>query len=328
LGAGGNPGVGEKAALEDRDQIMEIVKDADLVFVTAGMGGGTGSGAAPIVAECAKMAGALTIGVVTKPFSFEGRQRLQQAKAAMLQMKDRVDALIVVSNDKLLEICPDNTPAADSFYLADEILRQGVVGISDIIIKPGLVNVDFADVKSIMGNAGTALMGIGHGTGKNRAVEAARLAIASPLLDFPITKATGVIFNVIGPPDLSLQEIHQAADVIYENADEHANIIFGAQVDEKLTASGEVTITILATGFPTDYFEKHKNNQHHLVGDGEGEDKARKARLLKPNLMKSLNTSLVTNFEEEKFIRTKPTEKKSSGGGGFFGFLKKLFFLG
>jgi cell division protein FtsZ len=165
-----------------------------------------------------------------------------------------VDALIVVSNDKLLEICPENTPASDSFFIADEILRQGVVGISEIIIRPGLVNVDFADVRAVMGNAGTALMGIGHGKGKNRAIDAARLAISSPLLDFPIMRAKGIVFNVVGGPDLTLQEINNAAEVIYANVDEDANIIFGALIDEKMTA-GDVSITVLATGFPTDYFE-------------------------------------------------------------------------
>lgn len=209
LGAGGTPAVGAKAAEESREEIMEMVKDADLVFVTAGMGGGTGSGAAPIVAECAKEAGALTVGVVTKPFGFEGRRRMQQAREAILQMKDRVDTLIVVSNDKLLQIVPENTPLTDAFLVADDILRQGVVGISEIIIKPGLVNVDFADVRTIMGNAGTALMGIGHGKGKTRAVDAAIAAISSPLLDFPISKAKGIVFNIVGGNDMTLQEINR-----------------------------------------------------------------------------------------------------------------------
>lgn len=209
LGAGGTPDVGAKAAEESREEIMNIVKDADLVFVTAGMGGGTGSGAAPIVAECAKQSGALTVGVVTKPFNFEGRRRMQQAKNAIAQMKDKVDTLIVVSNDKLLQIVPENTPLTDAFLVADDILRQGVIGISEIIIKPGLVNVDFADVRTIMSNAGTALMGIGHGKGKTRAVDAAIAAISSPLLDFPITKAKGIVFNIVGGIDMSLQEINR-----------------------------------------------------------------------------------------------------------------------
>lgn len=253
LGAGGSPAVGAQAATESRDEITEMVKDADLVFVTAGMGGGTGSGAAPIVADCAKQAGALTVGVVTKPFGFEGRKRMQQAKEAILEMKGCVDTLIVVSNDKLLEIVPENTPLTDAFLVADDILRQGVVGISEIIIKPGLVNVDFADVRSIMGNAGTALMGIGQGKGKTRAMDAAMAAISSPLLDFPISKAKGIIFNIVGGPDMTLQEINSAAEVIYANVDVDANIIFGALVDDKVT-SGEVSITVLATGFATDFY--------------------------------------------------------------------------
>jgi cell division protein FtsZ len=255
LGAGGNPSIGAKAADESRDDIRSMVGGSDMVFVTAGMGGGTGSGAAPIVAECAKESGALTVGVVTKPFGFEGRKRMQQARAAILELRNHVDTLIVVSNDKLLEIVPENTPLQDAFSVADDILRQGVVGISEIIIKPGLVNVDFADVRTIMGNGGTALMGIGKGKGKNRAKEAAMAAISSPLLEFPITKATGIMFNVVGGQDMSIQEINAAADIIYENVDSDANIIFGAMVDDN-AKEGEVTITVLATGFSTDFFDQ------------------------------------------------------------------------
>eukprot|EP01036_Dinobryon_divergens_P029496 gene29496-38599_t len=266
LGAGGSPAVGAQAATESRDEITEMVKDADLVFVTAGMGGGTGSGAAPIVADCAKQAGALTVGVVTKPFGFEGRKRMTQAKEAILEMKGCVDTLIVVSNDKLLEIVPENTPLTDAFLVADDILRQGVVGISEIIIKPGLVNVDFADVRSIMGNAGTALMGIGQGKGKTRAVDAAMAAISSPLLDFPISKAKGIIFNIVGGSDMTLQEINSAAEVIYANVDVDANIIFGALVDDK------VSITVLATGFATDFYSS----------DAEKEEAAKAAAAAQP----------------------------------------------
>ena len=254
LGAGGDPRVGAAAADESREEIAAIMKGTDLVFVTAGMGGGTGSGAAPIVAECAKEQGALTIGVVTKPFGFEGRKRMLQARAAIAEMKEKVDTLIVVSNDRLLQIVPEGTPLTDAFLVADDILRQGVVGISEIIVKPGLVNVDFADVRSVMGNAGTALMGIGTGKGKSRATDAALAAISSPLLDFPITRAKGIVFNVAGGSDLSLQEINAAAEVIYENVDPDANIIFGALVDDTLE-SGEVSITVLATGFATDFYD-------------------------------------------------------------------------
>jgi len=224
---------------------------ADLIFITAGMGGGTGSGGAPIVADIAKNEiGALTIGVVTKPFGFEGRKRMRQAEEAIEKLSKVVDTLIIVSNDKLLRIVPDNTPVTDAFLVADDILRQGVVGISEIIIKSGIVNVDFADVKTVMQNAGTALMGVGTGKGKTRAQDAALAAISSPLLDFPIRKARGVVFNVVGGPDLALSEINAASEVIYENADKDANIIFGALIEEAM--GDEVSITVLACGFRDD----------------------------------------------------------------------------
>jgi len=247
LGAGGDPSMGRLAAEESRSEIEAICSGADLVFVTAGMGGGTGSGAAPVVAEIAKSCGCLTVGVVTKPFGFEGRKRMAQAQGAIKELKEAVDTLIVVSNDKLLQIVPENTPVGDAFLVADDILRQGVVGISEIIVKPGLINVDFADVRTIMGNAGTALMGVGTGRGKSRASDAAVAAISSPLLDFPIKRARGIVFNVVGGRDLTLAEINQAAEVVYENADPDANIIFGALVDD--TMEGDVSITVLATGF-------------------------------------------------------------------------------
>lgn len=207
LGAGGVPDNGRKAAEESRAEILKMVTGSDLVFVTAGMGGGTGSGAAPIVAEIAREAGALTVGVVTKPFAFEGRRRMQQALGAIERLREEVDTLIIVSNDRLLQIIPENTPLQRAFSVADDVLRQGVVGISEIIIRPGLINVDFADVRSIMGNAGTALMGIGRGSGRTRAQEAAAAAISSPLLDLPIEKARGVVFNIVGGNDLTLQEV-------------------------------------------------------------------------------------------------------------------------
>lgn len=247
LGAGGNPAMGKSAAEESREEISNIVRGSDLVFVTAGMGGGTGSGAAPVVAEVAKDLGALTVGVVTKPFGFEGRKRMSQANEAIAELQSKVDTLIVVSNDKLLQIVPEHTPLADAFLVADDILRQGVVGISEIIVKPGLINVDFADVRTVMGNAGTALMGIGTGKGKTRAQDAAVAAISSPLLDFPIQKAKGIVFNIVGGEDLTLTEINSAAEVIYENVDQDANIIFGALVDKKMNS--EISITVLATGF-------------------------------------------------------------------------------
>jgi cell division protein FtsZ len=214
LGAGGIPENGRNAAEESRAEIMKVVQGSDLVFVTAGMGGGTGSGAAPIVADIAREAGALTVGVVTKPFGFEGRRRMQQAIKAINNLRAVVDTLIIVSNDKLLQIIPENTPLQRAFSVADDVLRQGVVGISEIIIRPGLINVDFADVRTIMGSAGTALMGIGRGSGKSRAQEAAAAAISSPLLDFPIEKAKGVVFNIVGGNDLTLQEVRLSIDCL------------------------------------------------------------------------------------------------------------------
>ncbi len=247
LGAGGIPSVGEKAALENVNEMEHICTGADMVFITAGMGGGTGSGAAPVVAEVARDCGCLTVGVVTKPFAFEGRKRMKQAEEAIENLRKHVDTLIVVSNDKLLKIVPDNTPVTDAFLVADDILRQGVVGISEIIIKTGLVNVDFADVRAVMKDAGTALMGVGTGEGKNRAADAAVAAISSPLLDFPISEAKRIVFNVVGGPGLGLSEINAASEVIYENAHEDANIIFGALIDEKM--GEEVSITVLACDF-------------------------------------------------------------------------------
>ncbi|CAM9977345.1 unnamed protein product [Pylaiella littoralis] len=250
LGAGGVPDIGKRAAEESRADIAEVVAGADMVFVTAGMGGGTGSGAAPIVAEVAKEMGALTVGVVTKPFGFEGRRRLsQQASSAISELRSAVDTLIVVANDRLLEVAGAGIPLERAFSVADDILRQGVVGISEIIVRPGIINVDFADVRSVMSNAGTALMGIGSGEGKTKAEDAANAAIASPLLDSPIDKAKGIVFNIIGGNDMSLQEINAAAEVIYSEVDPTANIIFGALVDERM--EGRMSITVLATGFQT-----------------------------------------------------------------------------
>jgi len=247
LGAGGVPEVGKESALENAEEVKQIVKDSDMIFITAGMGGGTGSGAGPVVAEIARDAGCLTVGVVTKPFAFEGKKRMQQAESAIKELRKHVDTLIVVSNDKLLRIVPENTPVTDAFLVADDILRQGVVGISEIIIKTGLVNVDFADVRAVMKDAGTALMGVGTGVGRTRATDAAVAAISSPLLDFPISEAKRVVFNIVGGSDLGLSEINAASEVIYENAHEDANIIFGALIDPGM--GEEVSITVLACDF-------------------------------------------------------------------------------
>ena len=251
LGAGGEPEVGEKAALENTDELERICEGADMVFITAGMGGGTGSGAATVLADIAKnRCGCLTVGVVTKPFAFEGNRRKKQAERSIEKLREKVDTLIVISNDKLLQIVPENTPVTDAFLVADDILRQGVVGISEIILKTGLVNVDFADVRAVMKNAGSALMGVGTGTGKTRAADAAISAISSPLLDFPIKRAKRIVFNIVGPADMGLKEINEASEVIYENADEDANIIFGALIDPAIES--EISITVLACDFDID----------------------------------------------------------------------------
>lgn len=247
LGAGGNPAIGQKAAEESRDEIAAALEDADLVFITAGMGGGTGTGAAPIVAEVAKEVGALTVGVVTRPFTFEGRRRTGQADEGIAALQSRVDTLIIIPNDKLLSVISEQTPVQEAFRVADDILRQGVQGISDIITIPGLVNVDFADVRAVMADAGSALMGIGVGSGKSRAREAAMTAISSPLLESSIDGARGVVFNITGGSDLTLHEVNSAAEIIYEAVDPNANIIFGAVIDDRL--QGEVRITVIATGF-------------------------------------------------------------------------------
>ena len=225
LGAGANPEIGQKAAEESRDQLIEELQGADMVFVTAGMGGGTGTGAAPIVADCARQAGALTVGVVTKPFSFEGKRRMNQAEAGIVNLKDRVDTLITIPNDRLLQVIDRRTSMLDAFRIADDVLRQGVQGISDLISVPGLINADFADVKTIMSNAGSALMGIGTAKGDNGAVEAAEAAIKSPLLEASIEGARGVLFNITGGKDLSLFDVNEASNAITEAVDPEANII-------------------------------------------------------------------------------------------------------
>ncbi|KAJ1381181.1 Tubulin/FtsZ, GTPase domain [Sesbania bispinosa] len=247
LGAGGNPEIGMNAAKESKESIQEAVYGADMVFVTAGMGGGTGTGGAPVIAGITKSMGILTVGIVTTPFSFEGRRRAVQAQEGIAALRDNVDTLIVIPNDKLLTAVSQSTPVTEAFNLADDILRQGVRGISDIITIPGLVNVDFADVRAIMANAGSSLMGIGTATGKTRARDAALNAIQSPLLDIGIERATGIVWNITGGSDLTLFEVNAAAEVIYDLVDPTANLIFGAVIDPSL--SGQVSITLIATGF-------------------------------------------------------------------------------
>ncbi len=247
LGAGANPEVGKKAAEESKEQIVNALRGADMVFVTAGMGGGTGTGAAPVIAEIARECGALTVGVVTRPFTFEGRKRQLQAEAGIAALKEKVDTLIIIPNDRLLEIVDKKTPMLEAFREADNVLRQGVSGISDLIAVPGLINLDFADVKTIMTERGSALMGIGIGTGENRAAEAARKAIQSPLLETSIDGARGVIMNITGGVNLSLYEVNEAADIVISAADPEVNMIFGAIIDEDL--KDEIKVTVIATGF-------------------------------------------------------------------------------
>ncbi|MBO8159329.1 cell division protein FtsZ [Thermosyntropha sp.] len=249
LGAGANPEIGMKAAEESVDEIKRNLQGADMVFVTAGMGGGTGTGAAPVIAKIARELGALTVGVVTKPFTFEGRKRGAQAEKGIEALRGEVDSLITIPNDRLLQVVDKHTAFNDAFRIADDILRQGVQGISDLIAVPGIINCDFADVQTVMKNTGSALMGIGKASGENRAAEAARMAISSPLLETSIEGAKGVLFNITGGNDLTLYEINEAAEIIHAAADVEANIIFGANIDESL--QDEVRVTVIATGFNT-----------------------------------------------------------------------------
>ncbi len=265
LGAGADPDLGRRAIDENKDEIYEALKGADMVFVTCGMGGGTGTGAAPSIASIAKELGALTVGVVTKPFAFEGVRRQKSAELGTEEMKDKVDTLIVIPNDRLLQVIDKKTSLLDAFSVVDDVLRQAVQGISDLITYRGMINVDFADVKAIMENSGSALMGVGRGTGESRAIEAARAAVDSPLLELSIEGAKGILFNITGSPDLSMYEIDEAAKIITESADKDANIIFGAVVDEAMQS--EVKITVIATGFDSIKTKKK------FKDEGEEEDK-------------------------------------------------------
>ncbi len=247
LGAGADPAVGYAAGMESRDELKEALKGADMIFVTAGEGGGTGTGAAPIIAELGRELEALTVGVVTRPFAFEGRRRSEAAEMGIQNLRDRVDTLIVIENDRLLQVVEKRTPVTEAFRMADDILRQGVQGITDLITVPGLVNLDFADVRTIMRDAGSALMGIGIASGENRSAEAARIAVSSPLLEASIDGATGVLLNITGGPEIGLFEVNEAAEVVTSAADANANVIFGAVIDEAMGES--VRVTVIATGF-------------------------------------------------------------------------------
>jgi len=247
LGAGADPEIGFQAAMESRDELKEALKGADMIFVTAGEGGGTGTGGAPVIAEIGRDLGALTVGVVTRPFTFEGQKRAEQAEYGIRNVREKVDTLIIIPNDRLLTVVEKRTSIMDAFRMADDILRQGVQGITDLITVPGLVNLDFADVRTIMRDAGSALMGIGVSSGENRAAEAARGAVSSPLLEASVEGATGILLNITGGPNLGLFEVNEAAEVVTGAADRNANVIFGAVIDEGM--SDEVRVTVIATGF-------------------------------------------------------------------------------
>ncbi|HHY74534.1 MAG TPA: cell division protein FtsZ [Bacillus bacterium] len=280
LGAGANPEVGKKAAEESREQIEEALKGADMVFVTAGMGGGTGTGAAPVIAQISKELGALTVGVVTRPFTFEGRKRSTQAASGISSFKENVDTLIVIPNDRLLEIVDKNTPMLEAFREADNVLRQGVQGISDLIAVPGLINLDFADVKTIMSDKGSALMGIGIATGENRAAEAAKKAISSPLLETSIDGAQGVLMNITGGMNLSLYEVQEAADIVASASDEEVNMIFGSVINENL--NDEIVVTVIATGFKESVLNKAQPTRPSVVGNRNSAAPNRPARKEEP----------------------------------------------
>jgi len=254
LGTGSNPEIGRQAAEEDKDKILDALEGAEMVFITAGMGGGTGTGGAPIIAKLSKSLGALTVGVVTKPFSFEGHIRMKQAEEGIKLLKECVDTLIVIPNDRLLQVVDKNTSILEAFKIADEVLLQGIQGITDIVVEPGLINVDFADVKTIIANAGTAIMGMGRASGENRAIKAAERAINSPILETNIQGAKGILFNISGSSNLTLYEVNEAAEIISKAANPEANIIFGAVIKEEL--NDEVKITVIAAGF--DALEKRK----------------------------------------------------------------------
>lgn len=324
LGAGMNPEVGRKSAEESKEEVYQAVNGSHMIFITAGMGGGTGSGASPVIAQAAKESGALTVAVVTKPFMFEGIQRKRIAEAAFEELKKNVDTIITIPNDKILNIIDRNTPVLEAFSMIDDVLRQGVQGISDLITTPGLVNVDFADVSAIMKNAGSALMGIGTATGENRAVTAAKIAINSPLLDISIKGAKGVLFNVTGGKDLSMAEINDAANVIIESIDSDAQVIFGAVINEKFT-EGEVQVTVIATGFepkpPITAFEKdetaepnldelQKNVVEERMQSQLEEDRIKKeVELKKDEFIKNVESDPEDAFELPAFIRNKLNKK-------------------
>ncbi|MHA6258623.1 cell division protein FtsZ [Sporosarcina sp. CAU 1771] len=302
LGAGANPEVGKKAADESKEQIEEALRGADMVFVTAGMGGGTGTGAAPVIAQIARDLGALTVGVVTRPFTFEGRKRQTQAIGGITGMKESVDTLIVIPNDKLLEIVDKNTPMLEAFREADNVLRQGVQGISDLIAVPGLINLDFADVKTIMSNKGSALMGIGVSTGENRASEAAKKAISSPLLETSIDGAKGVLMNITGGSNLSLFEVQEAADIVASASDEDVNMIFGSVINDNL--KDEIIVTVIATGFNEEQLISARPTRTSSFGAGSS----------RPSVREPQQPVRSQREEEQQQYKEEPEPTRSQGG--------------
>ncbi len=309
LGAGADPSVGQRAAEEDSEKIYEALKDADMIFITAGMGGGTGSGAAPVIAEIAKDLGALTVGVVTKPFSFEGMRRKLVAEQYTELLKEKVDTLITIPNDRLREVVDKKTSIVDAFRVVDDVLRQGVQGISDLITVPGLINLDFADVKTIMRDAGSSMMGIGMGTGENRAIDAAKAAVMSPLLEVNITGARGILFNVTGGSDLGLFEVNEAAEVIKEAADPEANIIFGTVIDDRMR--DEVKVTVIATGFDATKKTKPRFGAESASSVEEGLDERSREILAEIERDREQRANLTEQMgEESPFAR--PSEREAT----------------
>lgn len=307
LGAGMNPEVGKRAAEETKSEIQDVTKGSDLVFIACGMGGGTGTGAAPIVARASKEQGILTVAVVTRPFSFEGAHRMRLAEIGIKELEKEVDAIVIIPNDRLLAISDKETTFKDAFAMCDEVLRQAVEGITDLITTPGIINVDFADIKAIMADAGSALMGIGRASGDNRAEEAALRAINSPLLEISINGAKGVLFSIAGNEDLGIQEVQTAAKIITESIDSDAKVIFGTTRDEKLK-KGEIRITVIATGFPTDSPRKSLFQAQTEMTIQKMPEIVEKKEMKSPNRT-SKNPEPVTTIEDDDFIPTSPAKE-------------------
>jgi cell division protein FtsZ len=305
LGAGMNPEIGKRAAEETKEEIQQTLKGSDMVFVACGMGGGTGTGAAPIVAKTAKELGALTVGVVTKPFSFEGQQRLRLAEQGLEELRKEVDALIVIPNDRLLATVAKETTLKQAFAMCDDVLMRAVEGISDLITHPGIINVDFADIRAIMENAGSALMGIGIASGDNRATTAAHAAVSSPLLEISINGAKGVLFAIAGGDDLGMVEVHEAAKIITESVDPNAKIIFGAIKDDKLKKN-EIRVTVIATGFPNANAMPRGTQLFNFSRDTKEKEKEADV----PALGKIYNAPIIPNIEPEKELKKEPMSPK------------------